>query len=75
MTGIVIAGIGVGSLIWPPIIEQIDSVSDWRIASVVIGLAIFTIAIPAGAVSLSANPSQIGQKALGDIVTSEEEYN
>jgi len=71
MTGIVIAGIGVGSLIWPPIIEQIDSVSDWRIASVVIGLAIFAIAIPA-AQFLKRDPSQIGQKALGDMVTIEE---
>jgi MFS family permease len=71
MTGIVIAGIGIGSLIWPPVIEQIVSISDWRMACIVIGCAILVVAIPA-AQFLKGEPSQIGQKALGDIVNVKE---
>jgi MFS family permease len=71
MTGIVIAGIGIGSLIWPPVIEQIVSISDWRMACIVIGCAILIVAIPS-AQFLKGDPSQIGQKALGDRVSAKE---
>jgi MFS family permease len=71
MTGTVTAGIGVGALIWPPIIEQLISIYDWRTACAVIGGIVFIIAIVA-AQFLKSDPGKVGQIAKGDSRTIEE---
>jgi OFA family oxalate/formate antiporter-like MFS transporter len=71
MTGTVTAGIGVGALIWPPIMEQLISDYDWRTTCAVIGGIVFVIAI-ASAQFLKRDPATVGQMAKGDRQTIEQ---
>jgi MFS family permease len=64
MTGIAISGIGIGSLVSPPIANQLISNYDWRISYLFIGgitLVVATIA----AQFLKRDPSVIGQVPYG----------
>ena len=45
MSGIVVAGIGVGSLIAPPIANYLITVYNWRLAYIILGVAILVIAV------------------------------
>lgn len=65
MTGMVTTGIGIGSLMWPPIIERLIAISDWRITSSIIGAVVLIIAITA-AQFLKSDPSQISKETLTD---------
>ena len=61
MSGIVVAGIGVGSLIAPPIANYLITVYNWRLAYIILGVAILVI----GTVSIQfvrRDPSKVGQE-------------
>jgi MFS family permease len=45
MTGIVVGGLGIGTLIGPPIASKLISVYDWRMSYLVIGCAVLVIVI------------------------------
>ncbi|MFC2003075.1 MFS transporter [Chloroflexota bacterium] len=64
MTGMVVAGIGAGAIIIPPMSNWLISYYDWRISYVILGSAILVISLPA-AQFLRRDPTQIGQMPYG----------
>ncbi len=71
MTGIVIAGISLGALFWPIVIDRLIASADWRITSSIIGGITLLVAL-AAAQFLKRDPAQVGRLALGDIQTDAE---
>jgi len=65
MTGIIVAGIGVGTLILPPVYSWLISSYGWRISYIVIGLAHLVFAISA-AQFLKRDPGQMGLLPYGE---------
>ena len=61
MTGIVLSGLGVGSLIGPPLANWLVSIFKWRVSYIVIGVVALVITILA-AQFLRRAPAQIGEK-------------
>ena len=64
MTGIVSAGMGVGTLIMAPVSNWLISVYDWRLSYVIVGSGILVIGIVA-AQFLRRDPSQMGLVPYG----------
>jgi MFS family permease len=64
MTGIVISGVGVATLIGPPIANMLISIYGWRLSYVITGVILAIVAIVA-AQFMRRDPQQIGQVALG----------
>ena len=60
MTGIVVAGVGVGQIIMPPIATQLITVYGWRTCYIVIGIIVLVLLV-AMAQLLKRDPSQVGQ--------------
>ncbi len=60
MSGIVVAGIGVGSLIAPPIANHLITIYDWRLAYIILGTFILFIAT-VSIQFVKREPAQIGQ--------------
>lgn len=65
MSGIVVSGIGVGSLIAPPLANWLIQTYDWRLSFLILGAAILIIDLVA-AQFLRHEPAQLGQKAYGE---------
>lgn len=64
MSGIVAAGIGIGTTIAPPLINLLISSFHWRTSYVIVGLAA-TVTTVVLAQFLKRDPGQIGQEAYG----------
>ena len=60
MTGILVAGTGVGALIGPPIAEFLIEAFDWRSAYMIVGVAALVIITPIAQL-LKRDPSQVRQ--------------
>jgi MFS family permease len=60
MTGIVIAGVGIGGLAGPPIISRLIAAYDWRPSYIAIGVAVFLFVV-AATQFLRRDPGQIQQ--------------
>ncbi len=60
MTGILVAGTGVGALIGPPISDYLIKAYDWRISYLILGSVVLLIVIPI-AQFLKRDPSQVKQ--------------
>lgn len=60
MTGIVLAGMGIGTLIAPIVISRIIATYDWRMAYIIPGIAILIVVVLASQF-LRRAPRQIGQ--------------
>jgi MFS family permease len=60
MTGIVLAGGGMGSLFTPPIANGLIATYDWRLSYVIMGGLIFVIVV-LGAQFLKRDPKEMGQ--------------
>ena len=71
MTGIVVAGVGVGTIIIPPVASWLISSYDWRTAFIVIGIIALVILIVA-AQFLKRDPGEIGQLPYGEKETEPE---
>ena len=64
MTGIVIAGMGIGGLIAPPVFSRLIAAYDWRTSYVIQGIVILLFMI-LGAQFLRRDPAQKGQLPYG----------
>ena len=64
MTGIVAAGVGLGTIIMPPVASWLISSYDWRTSFLVIGITALALLILA-AQFLKRDPSAIGQLPYG----------
>ncbi len=60
MTGIVVAGAGIGGLIEPPLVSRLISACGWRTAYIILGIIIMLVVILA-AQFLKRAPNQMGQ--------------
>ena len=65
MTGIVMTGTGIGTLIAPPVANQLISTYDWRTSYIILGSVVLVVVILA-AQFLRRDPSQIGQVPYGE---------
>ena len=72
MTGIVVAGIGLGAIIMPPIANWLISSYDWRISYIIMGGTVLVIVVLA-AQFLRRKPDLIGQTLAGQEETKEQE--
>ena len=64
MTGIVMAGIGIGTLIGPPVASWLISTYSWRVSYIILG-GIVLVVVVLSAQFLKRDPTQVGQVALG----------
>jgi OFA family oxalate/formate antiporter-like MFS transporter len=64
MTGVVIAGIGIGTFILPPVANWLISIYDWRISYLIIGGLLLVIGVLAAQV-LRRDPSKMGLSPYG----------
>lgn len=65
MTGIVVSGVGVGMVIFPPLYNWLIATYDWRTSYIIIGIIILVVIIFA-ARFLRRDPEQIGQLPYGE---------
>jgi len=64
MTGIVIAGTGIGGLIAPPLANWLISIYDWRVSYIILG-SIALVVVVLVAQLLRRDPTQVGQMPYG----------
>lgn len=64
MTGIAVAGIGLGTLLVPLVANQLIAIFDWRTAYAALGIAVLLIIVGAS-LFLKRDPSEIGQQPYG----------
>ena len=64
MTGIVLAGLGIGQLAAPPVISRLISAYDWRLSYIILGITVL-IAVVLSTQFLKRDPALIGQRPLG----------
>ena len=64
MTGIVLAGLGIGQLVAPPVISRLIFTYDWRITYICLGIAVLLVVVIATQF-LKRDPSVIGQLPYG----------
>jgi len=65
MTGIVISGVGLGTVIMPPVATWLINAFNWRNSYVIIGFAVLAMMVIAG-LFLKKEPKQIGLVPYGD---------
>ena len=64
MTGLIVSGIGLGTIIVPPIASRLIATYDWRISYVIVGTTALVLLMIA-AQFLKRDPGQIGQLPYG----------
>ncbi|MFC2047297.1 MFS transporter [Chloroflexota bacterium] len=64
MTGFVVAGMGIGGMIAPPVANQLISIYDWRTAYIILGSVVMVTVVTA-AQFLRRDPSQKGLTPYG----------
>ena len=65
MTGIAISGIGVGTMIMPPVANWLITDYGWRVAYLVVGIAV-SVLITSATQFLRYDPGQMGQLPYGE---------
>jgi len=65
MTGVVVAGIGVGGLIAPPAANWLISIYGWRVSYIILG-SIAWVVVVLVAQLLRRDPTQVGQMPYGE---------
>ena len=65
MTGIVLTGTAVGSLIAPPVANRLISAYDWRTSYIILGIMVLIVVVLAAQL-LKRDPTQIGQVPYGE---------
>ncbi len=65
MSGITVSGIGVGTMIMPPVASWLISIYDWHTSYIIVGIIALTLIILA-AQFLRHHPGQIGQLPYGE---------
>ena len=74
LTGIAVSGIGVGTMIMPPIANWLITDYGWRVSYIVIGIAVLVL-ITSAAQFLRYSPSQMGQLPYGENQAEPESVN
>ncbi|MFC1894121.1 MFS transporter, partial [Chloroflexota bacterium] len=64
MTGIVLAGIGIGGFVAPPVATRLIATYDWRISYTILGSVVLVIVVIAAQL-LRRDPAQVGQLPYG----------
>ena len=64
MTGIVMAGVGVGTMVVPPFADWLIRTLSWRSSYVAVGLLLMVV-VPIAAQFLKRDPSQMGLRPMG----------
>ena len=65
MTGIAVAGTGIGGLVTPPLATWLISTYDWRLSYVILG-SIALVLVVLAAQFLKRDPARVGQLPYGD---------
>lgn len=65
MTGIVAAGIGIGTLVAPPVANWLITSFDWRLSYIILGLVVLVVVV-LGAQFLKRDPTLVGQIPYGE---------
>lgn len=65
MTGIVVAGTGIGALIGPPVVSRLISGYGWRVSYLILGSSVLAVAVLC-AQFIRRDPAQMGQVAYGE---------
>jgi MFS family permease len=65
MTGIILAGMGAGTFIMPPIINQLISVYDWRMTYIIMG-GVVLVVMATAAQFMKRDPSKVGRLPYGE---------
>jgi len=65
MVGIVISGVGVGTIVMPIVNNILLTAYNWRTSFIVLGIMVLVIATPA-AIFLKRDPRKVGMPALGE---------
>ncbi len=65
MTGIIVAGVGVGAMVTPPVAVRLISIFGWRISYIIIGCTVLLV-IVITAQLIKRDPSIMGLTALGE---------
>jgi MFS family permease len=65
MTGIVIAGAGIGQLIGPPVISRLISAYDWRLSYIILG-SVVLVSMVLASQFLRRDPAKMGLLAYGE---------
>jgi MFS family permease len=71
MTGIALTGIGLGSLIAPPVANRLISLYDWRVSYILLGCLVLAVGVLA-AQFLKRDPARAGQVPYGGDEAGEE---
>jgi MFS family permease len=74
MTGIVVAGSGVGALIGPPWATRFISIYGWRVSYAILG-GIVLLVVALSAQFIKGDPTQVGQVAYGANQFEQEQLN
>lgn len=72
MTGIVLTGGGLGTLVMPPVISRLIAAYDWRMAYIIVGIVVLTIGILAAQL-LRRDPTKMGLVPYGQTERKEQE--
>lgn len=65
--GIALSGVGIGGFIWPLFAQAMIEAYGWRMAYLLLAIAIGVIALPTVTWLLSDDPTSLGQRPDGDI--------
>jgi len=60
MTGVIAAGIGIGTLIGPPVAQQFIAYYNWRTSYIIIGCIVLFVVIPIAQI-IKRDPAEVGQ--------------
>jgi len=64
MTGVVLAGLGIGQLVAPPVISRLIDIYDWRNTYLFLGITVLVV-IVVSTQFLKRDPSEVGQSPYG----------
>jgi MFS family permease len=73
MTGIVLIGVSIGTLIAPPVASWLISAFDWRISYIIVGSVVLVVVILAAQL-LRRDPTRVGQRPYGENEVEKQEY-
>jgi len=72
MTGIVLAGMGIGTLVAPLVVSRLIAAYDWRVSYIILGIAVLVVVVLA-AQFLKRPPREIEQLPRGENEAGEQE--
>ena len=65
MSGIAVAGMGIGGLIGPVVVGRLIEVYDWRLTYTFLGIAILLVFVPVAQL-MKRDPAEVGQSPYGE---------